>query len=659
MKKILLSAALMAAFHLSHAQVSFDYLRAADAYYRKGDYASAAEYYEKYLQGNGKGKKTQYDPYSVQSLSKNQQLQLSSRQQSVYRLAEAYRLLHYPAKAAPYYEQAITFDPAAYPLAGFHYANTLKALSQFDAAEKQYQAFLDSYKKDDGYTRAAKRELQNIVFLKEQLRRKDTVLYTLDKANFNAPGASYAPVWINDQTLWFTSTRKEEAAAKDGHTNRVYQAAFQNNTASGVSRVDLPQGKGIEQGAVSITPDGQTIFLTRWSDNGNKKAAGIFSSRKEGSGWSEPVSIGDQINTPGGNSQQPVVTPDGRFLIYSSDRSGGQGGFDLWYTPLDKGKTGTPVNMGSVINTAGDEQAPYFHAASNTLVFASNGRVGLGGFDLYTSQGGFEQWNEPKNLGYPVNSVKDDMYFASRGDAKNMLADVLLSSDRASECCFDLFVLHKKLPLKNIRGQVRDCGDQRPLGGVALAVVGADNKTIVTHRTDGEGRYSFELEEWQALTLQSSIAGYQAGSLQFGKGLPEDQLDLDNPVLCLNRIPDVGGKTVVNNMYYELNKANILDESRPALDDLARTLADSPNLVVEISGHTDNTGSPVYNQQLSERRARNVKAYLVSKGIDSSRISTVGYGDTQPVEPNVNADGSDNAEGRQKNRRTEMKVLKK
>ena len=265
-----------------HAQFSYDYLKAADAYYKKADYASASSYYEKYLAGTGKKGKSEYDPYSVQSLSKAEKNAAKSSQQAVYNLAECYRLLTNYAKAEPFYQQAVDFDKQAYPLVTYRYAMVLKSLGKYKEAEKYFQDFLGEHKTEDAYAASARQELQNLAFIQTQLQRKDLALYTTTKAaaQLNATGASYAPVWLNSHTLLFTSTRPE-----DGTTiNRVYQASYANNTVGSVNKVTLPQDKNMHQGVVSVTPDGKTLFITRWKSNTAKKSAAIYQSRATADG---------------------------------------------------------------------------------------------------------------------------------------------------------------------------------------------------------------------------------------------------------------------------------------------------------------------------------------------------------------------------------------
>jgi OmpA-OmpF porin, OOP family len=422
MKRIFLTAVVAMFAFAANAQVTFDYLKAADDYYKKGNYISAAEYYEKYLGKKGGFRQDAYDPYTVQSLSKEQRTAVSNKQQAIYNLAESYRLLNYYVKAEPYQQQATSFDKTKYPLSKYKYGKTLRALEKFSEADSAFTSFLADYTTEDDYSKDAKRELANLKFRETQLAKSDLKLYTVNKAGdgLNSDGGSYAPVWMNNNTLLFTSTRGDSAAAKNKvHTNRVYQASYNNGVMGDISKVGIAEPANMHQGVVSITPNGNTIFVTRWMMTPDgKKTAAIYSSNKTSGAWSEPTKLDSVINATGYNAQEPFVMPDGKNMIFSSNREGGLGGFDLWSAPLDaNGNAGTPVNLGATINTANDERGPYYHALSNSLVFSSNGRVGMGGFDFYQSKGSLGSWGAVENLGYPLNSSKDDIYFVSKGKA--------------------------------------------------------------------------------------------------------------------------------------------------------------------------------------------------------------------------------------------------
>jgi outer membrane protein OmpA-like peptidoglycan-associated protein len=670
MKKILLTAITIASAVAVNAQFTYNYLRAADNYYNKGDYYSAAVYYEKFLgQGNNKKTMPEYDPYTTQTIKKKTSTGSNIKEDAIYHLAECYRLLHYPAKAEPYYKEATAFNKQQYPLANYWYGTTERALAKYDEADKAFNSFLDEYKKEDGYTEDAKREILDLHFIQAELKKDISHYIISETKDLNDSGANYAPVWLNNNTLLFTSTRPTDSTAAKKYINHIYAAVYDGSTVNNVTKVNVPQIKDEHQGVVSATPDGKTIFLTRWTLADGKKIASIYTSTKNDSGWSAPVAMDSIINTAGFSSQQPFVMPDGKHLLYASNKAGGSGGFDLWYATLDAdGKAISTANLGTTINTVNDEQAPYYHATSNTLVFATNGRVGMGGFDLFYTKGNIDNWSAPVNFGYPVNSVKDDIYFASKGNAKNILKDAMLSSDRASACCLDLFNVQKQLPLKKLSGIVVLCDNNMPFANATVNIVDTlSGKIVATKTTGNDGSYSLLMEDYQPLKVVAASTGYHADSLHFEAPANDESITvINNPNLCLSKIstptfsiPEVGKTMVLSNVYFALDKSVPLPTSYPTLDTLVETLKENPTVVIEIGGHTDSLASVSYNQKLSQARAENVVKYLVSKGIAQERLTAKGYGESMPIAPNSKPDGTDNPEGRQMNRRTEFKVIKK
>jgi OmpA-OmpF porin, OOP family len=369
--------------------------------------------------------------------------------------------------------------------------------------------------------------------------------------------------------------------------------------------------------------------------------------------------LDSMVNVPGYNTQQPYITKDGKYLLFASDRPGGLGGYDLWYAVLDeKGKPVRIQNLGE-LNTPLNEQAPYFHEPSSTLVFASDGRTGMGGYDLFFVKGNIGAWSQPENFGHPVNSAKDDMYFTSFSKGRRVLENALFSSDRADVCCLELFHLARKAPPKHIIGQIVACDSKTPLVGVAVDVV--DTTTGVkmfSGTTDSEGRYSFTVSQTTPLNSVAALKGYYttARPLQWSADADADSL-VSAPVCMEKELLVVDEVQILNNVYYEFAKADIRPESYPSLDDVVKLLNKRADIKVEIGGHTDGKGSDELNLNLSQARADNVVAYLISKGIARERLIAKGYGASMPIAPNKNADGSDNPEGREKNRRTEMKVL--
>lgn len=579
MKRIFITIVLFALVTAGKAQFAYDYLKAADYYYKNADYSSAAQYYEKYLAGNRAiVSHAVYKPYNTQKPDTKTKAAVSNEQQAIYRLAESYRLLNDYGKAVPWYEESLEFDKTRFPLAPYYYAVSLRALARYDVAEKAFNYFLQSYSAEDNYRAAAFREQQNLRFISSQLHRADLSLYSVEKApgSLNPQGANYAPVWMGDTVLLFTSTRPDKK-------NHIYSA-----NGDVISLLPVPQPKEAEQGVVALTPDANTLYLTRWIVKDGKKQAAIYSSRRSGNTWSEPALLDTVVNKPGYSAQQPFVTPDGKRLLFSSDRPGGEGGFDLWSAELTaEGNTFSIKNLGPVLNTAWNEQAPYYHAASNLLVFSTDGRVGMGGYDFFYSKDSANAWQEPVNFGYPVNSVKDDIYFNSRGTKTNILETVWLSSDRDAACCLELFSLKKSIPV------------------------------------------------------------------------PPPPPPKPEPPVVVVVPPPAEVPTVLENVYYDFNESFLQPASYPALDKLAAMLEQHPDLVIELSAHTDSKGSEKLNQRLSEARAKSCVDYLLNKGIAAERLQHKGYAASRPIAPNKNADGSDNPEGRAKNRRTEFKVVGK
>lgn len=672
MKKIFLLLIIASYITEGKAQAGFEYLKAADGYYLKNDYSSAAEYYEKYLGGgSSRDRKGGYSPYTVQVSYKKGSDPLSTKEQAVYRLAECYRNLNHFAKAETFYKRTIDKSAGQFPLAGYYYGITLRAQEKYADAEKAQQAFLDGYKQEDDYSAAAKKELQNLKFIQQQLFKKNLSLYSVEKtgSELNVEGAAYAPNLLGNNTILFTSTKAGSGAEKyNVHANRIYQATYAEGKASAVELLSLAQGKEVQQGVTAVSPNGNSLYLTRWSMVNGKKYSSIFISNKSDGKWSDPVVLNTAVNASGYSAQQPFVMPDGKHLLFASNMPGGQGGFDLWLADIDE--TGNPhnvVNLGNTINTPYDEVAPYYHGVSGVLVFSGNGRTGMGGFDFFESKGKPGNWAEPVNMGYPVNSVKDDIYFVSKASDKNLLSDVLLSSDRGSACCLELFSLKKQKVAKQINGLVIDCETNAPIAGAEVSFVDANNKTILTRTTGNDGAYSFTLDEFETLSAVAELKTYEKGGLQFKGPGDDDAVVLSNPAICLVKdkrqpcddVPKVGEAVVLENVYFEFNKKDLKPESFPALDELVQMMKDNPAMVIELSGHTDNKGGEKYNTLLSQKRADACVDYIVSKGIDKSRLLSVGYGSKLPVALNSNADGSDNPEGRDRNRRTEFKILKK
>ncbi|SHM97771.1 Outer membrane protein OmpA [Chitinophaga jiangningensis] len=666
MKKLIFTtAATLLMAMTAQAQLAYNYLRAADDYYKKNDFNSAATYYEKYLVAKGKSvRQESYKPYVATSVSADHKAKpaVSSEQEATYKLAESYRLLHDYQKAAPYYASVMESNQSAYPLAAYYYAVSLRALGKYELAGQVFRQFAAAYTAQDEYTTAAAREIANLDFITKELSKKDLHLYKITKAptGLNATGASYAPLWLSPDKLVFTSTRPENASDDHGFINRLYTADYEAGNAANIHLLGLEQPAGVHQGSGSVSPDGQVLYFTRWNIAHGKKTASIWLSRKSGESWTVPVALPDAVNVPGANAQQPFVTSDGKYLLFASDRAGSIGGFDLWSATLDGSGLPTAVsNLGEVINTAGNEQAPFYHATTGTLVFSADGRTGMGGYDFFSSRGTVGNWKTPVNMGAPVNSVKDDIYFGSRSNNRNLLDDVLLGSDRDASCCLELFFLHKDRAPRQLSGTIVSCEGGAPVAGATVVVKDpASNTVVATLTTAGDGSYTYSIPEYTRLQVDAKATGYTNGSGQVNAPDDLDAESLATPAICISPVATPPAPITLTDVYYDFDQATLKTESFASLDKLVSMLNEHPTMEIELGAHTDSKGSEKHNKKLSEARAKSVVDYLISKGIDKSRLTWKGFGASLPVAPNTLPDGSDNPEGRALNRRTTFSILK-
>jgi outer membrane protein OmpA-like peptidoglycan-associated protein len=375
----------------------------------------------------------------------------------------------------------------------------------------------------------------------------------------------------------------------------------------------------MEQGVAAFTPDGSKMFVTKWVMQGRKKRAALYSSTRSMDSWTTPVKLPVAINADGAGTQQPFVTADGKYLLFSSDRAGGSGKFDIWYVALSSSfEPGAEViNMGSTINTSEDDEAPFYHLPSKTLILATNGRTGMGGYDLFYAKGDFTSWETPVNMGHPVNSIKDDIYYAT-SDKTSIWNNALFSSDRDSPCCLEMYAFDRKSLPKNITGTVVDCSGNKPLAGASVTITDAAGKSIATKTTDAAGRYTLTLAEYQSLKVAASTTGYNANSIEVTAPQTEEDT-YTNPALCLTLIPgepiEVNTPVVLKNVLYGFNKATLKPSSYPSLDELVTLMKQHPAMEVEVGAHTDDIGKAAYNQALSEQRAKSCVAYLIKQGM--------------------------------------------
>lgn len=658
-KRIIIIGGLVVIYSTNHAQYVKNYKRAADKFYKQGDYNSAAQYYEKSLAGN-KNVQNGYEPYLIEKKETGAVAKGANPKVALlYNLANCYFKLQDYSHAETYYKEVIDLDAAAYPNALYEYAICLRANGKYNLAQQQLEKFLKTKPAAD-YKAKATQELANCNFIQQQLQQGAGNV-KVEKLNnqVNKEGASYAAAWMNTSTLVFTATRGalDEHSKMTEYNNALYTTAQSSGGFAEAQKLPVSGNTGTHQGVATFTPDGKKMFFTGWNtSNDGKKTFAIYSSEQTANGWSPAVLVDGVVNTEGADARQPHVTADGKYLLFSSNRPGGQGGYDIWYAPLRDGKPGKAMNMGASVNSKEDDGAPFYFAAGNTLVFASKGRVGMGGFDLFAASGTMgSKFADAVNLGYPVNSVKNDSYFVNRG--KNLLEDAIISSDRGSLCCLELLSVHKNYN-QYFAGQIVDCESKTPVAGVTITATSTSGQPVAKQTTNAEGFYVLETEAGKEVKLFAIKDAYKNEALA-SVAASSDTINVGQN--CLTKIPDPfkGQETLVtHDIRFGYNEKEVAPDSYGYMNDMVAYLKANPTVRLEISAHTDGIGSAQYNQQLSQARADACVAYLVNAGIDANRLIAKGYGATKPLEKEKDKKGRDIPAARDKNRRVEFKIVK-
>jgi outer membrane protein OmpA-like peptidoglycan-associated protein len=472
----------------------------------------------------------------------------------------------------------------------------------------------------------------------------------------NSSYADYSPVLTADQnTMFFTSRRPGTGGQKDDEGNYMEDIYMSTKTATGWSKasgIGSPINTLWHEGTVGISPDGFTILIYK-DDNGD---GNIYSTSLDGDVWTEPVKLNDNINS---KYWEPSAffSADGNTLYFTSDRPGGFGGRDLYISKRTPGGDwAKAMNMGANINTAYDEDAPFIHPDGVTLTYSSNGHNTMGGFDIFTcllSEDG--TWSEPVNVGYPINTTDDDIFYVvSPDNTQAYFSSFRKGGSGEKDNYVATFLDRKKTPLTLIKGIVNDESGK----AAKTLITVTDNETGqvagVYNTNSKTGKFLFILTPGKNYNITYQSAGHLFYSENMEIPKQSNYYEIDKAVSLIPIV--VGAKITLNNIFFDFDKSTLRPLSNVELKNLVTLLKSNPNLKVEISGHTDSKGDAAYNQKLSEERAQAVVDNLAAAGIDPARMKAAGYGKTQPVSANKKASGKDNPEGRQLNRRVELKI---
>lgn len=472
-------------------------------------------------------------------------------------------------------------------------------------------------------------------------------------SGINSPQDEYLPV--------ITADEKKIIFTRKSSNNEDFYTSNRNQDKWLLAKSLSPNINTFEfnEGAQCISPDGNYLFFTGCNRPDGLGRCDIYISKWEGSEWSRPFNIGAPINT-GGWESQPSISADGRTLYFVSTRPGGKGGYDLWKSDLlPEGSWSVPVNLGPDINTPYDEHSPFIHPDDQTLYFSSNGWPGLGSKDLFVSRRDNAgdpkaSWQKPQNLGYPINTFGEES-----GLSINSMGNLaFFASDKQGGAGgFDIysFEMPEKLrpkPVTYVKGIVFDQTTKQPLEAKIQIINLKTGGFAFDDITDAvAGEFLATMTSGNSFALNVSKPGY----LFYSQNFTPDQKQALQPYLIevpLEKL-EIGGMVVLNNIFFETNKFDLLPESRTELGQLITFLKENPGVSIEIAGHTDNVGDDNSNQSLSESRAKTVYDYLVLNKIPAAKLSFKGYGESKPLNDN-SSDGN-----RKINRRTEFKIIKK
>jgi peptidoglycan-associated lipoprotein len=598
-----------------------------------------------------------------------------------YFVAESYRLSNRLAEAEAYYAKAKGrgIDPDSVK---FFYAQALKSNGQYDKAKSTLEELIketpNSLLKD-----RANIELNGLSYL-EDLNSKPSFYKVKNLELINTPASEYSPVYLNGE-LYFTSSRGSgkiyEAEGKP--FTDLYKVTTRGANVDMTTLTKLPAGINEEmrnEGSVTFTPDGKTMVFAK-GNSAKKKGGGadvdLYISRFRNNEWSEPVPI--NINTQYKNEfdedarnyswdGSPAFSPDGRTLYFASNRKGGYGGTDLYSATMDsRGRFTRVKNLGPEINTPGNEMFPHV-AEDAKLYFSSDGHPGYGGLDIFVLKR-VNGKNVIENLGQPINSTADDcgihLFRPDRGFFSSNRSDGKGDDDIYTFVNEDPNLKVINYYLQGITYTTNIEGKKQVLGNTRVSLLDANGELMQEYNTGNDGKFLFRVYENEDYNLVVGADGYivkrQPYSMK-GKSVdPSTLKDLITNItldttIVLDRI-ELNKIFVLENIYYDFNKYNIRPDAAVELDKLVQLLIDNPEFKIELSSHTDSIDDASYNLWLSQQRAESAVKYIVERGIAPERLVAKGYGEDFPIARNTNPDGTDNPEGRQKNRRTEFKIL--
>ena len=583
-------------------------LKKGDKFYAMGEYFDAASQYKK--------------AYSQTPAKERQQ-----RGQRALKMAECYRRINYTQKAIAAYNNAIRYkqtDSMTY----LYLAQQLMKNAQYKEAEKQFQTALDSMGNN------ASMELRTLATTglhsaqKAPRWKKEGSDYTIKRENlFNSRRADYSPVLGGEDNdrLFFTSTRNQakgdELSGITGTKNAdiFYSQKDDKGKWQRPEVIDTELNTDWDEGACCLSPDGRTMYLTQCkTDPDYPRFATIVTSQRSDAAWSKSTEL-KMTNDTLSTFAHPAVSPDGQWLYFVSDMPGGMGGYDIWRVRLTTNGVGGVENVGAPINTAGDEKFPTFRP-NGDLYFSSDGHEGMGGLDIYIAKPNSNGWRI-EHPGFPLNSQGDDFGMTFEG----MKNQGFFSSNRGDGKGWDhIYSFYNPEIIQTVKGWVYE-QDGYELTQAVVYMVGNDG-TNMKLSVKGDGSFTQEIKAGVDYVLLGTCKGF----LNHQEHIKVEPVKKSEEYVLQFPLASITAPVLIDNIFYDFDKATLRPESASALDELVVLLKENPNVTIELSAHTDYKGSAEYNKRLSQRRAESVVKYLTEHGIENERLTPVGYGKEMP-----------------------------
>jgi len=586
---------------------------------------------------------------------------------ATHMIAECCRLMNDYSLAEYWYVQSLQLswgmEKGTYPLDRYWYATILMNNNNYKQAADELQTFIldneDTTAQNAYFVLRAEQLIKNCKYAQSSRSKIKGVTVKKGDSLLNNGSSSFAVNYMDYNNIILSSARNTSIEDKENDIDGSLLSDIFTMRKNGDCWEEVHSLMGEpnttqHEGAASVGDDKKTMYFTRWYVD-NKKEASIFVTKWFVDKWMLPRKLGAAVNVKGYTSSHPYISKNNKTLFFASDRPGGHGGMDIWYCKIDrKGKTSDPINLGPNINSAEDEITPFYHEATSVLYFSSTGHKNIGGYDVFKAKYNLENnyAGYPENMGYPINSAKNDKYFV----LNELQTNGFLTSNRGGceDCddshCNQIYTMVKEENEFLLSGYVLDALTDEEIPNAKITI-----KDVLggfedyTFETDQNGYYEMPLSPEMHIFLKAQKIDYFAdANVQSTIGVVEsEEYTID---FFLSKIPYK--EIAIPGILYDYDKATLRPESMIVLDSLVDFLLVNNNLIIEISSHTDEHGSDSYNNKLSQERAQSVVNYLIENEIPMERLIAKGYGKNIPIVKNSTTEADD-----QKNRRTSFRIL--